>query len=149
MPTSDLEDHLGFWMRFVSNQVSASFQRRVEALGVTVSEWVALRVLYERGELAPMSLVEALGMTKGAVSKLVGRLETAQLLRRENDVNDGRSQRIALTAAGRKLVPQLARAADDNDEEFFGHLGKREQKQLKKMLIDLVRTHGWREIPVR
>jgi DNA-binding MarR family transcriptional regulator len=148
MAISKLEDHLGFWLRFVSNQVSGSFQHRLEALGVTVSEWVALRTLYERGEQAPMTLVEALGMTKGAISKLVARLETAELLHRESDADDGRTQRIALTAAGRKLVAQLARAADDNDDEFFGHLGKREQKQLKKMLIDLVRTHGWREIPV-
>jgi DNA-binding MarR family transcriptional regulator len=148
MAISGLEDHLGFWLRFVSNQVSASFQRRVAALGVTVSEWVALRTLCERGELSPMTLVDALGMTKGAISKLVARLEVAGLLCRESDEHDGRAQRISLTAAGRTLVRQLARAADDNDEEFFGHLGEREQAQLKKMMTDLVRTHGWREIPV-
>lgn len=148
MPVSELEAHLGFWLRFVSNHVSAGFQRRVEALGVTVSEWVALRTLYERGQLAPMALVEALGMTKGAVSKLVTRLEAAQLITRESDACDGRAQRIALSAAGRKLVPRLARAADDNDEAFFGHLSERDKSQLKKLMVDLVRTHGLREIPV-
>lgn len=145
---SELEAHIGFWLRFVSNHVSASFARRVEAHGVTVSEWVALRTLYERGELAPMALVEALGMTKGAVSKLVARLEAAQWLSRASDDQDGRAQRITLTATGRKLVPKLARIADENDAAFFGHLSAREQKQLKQMMIDLVRTHGLRAVPV-
>jgi DNA-binding MarR family transcriptional regulator len=148
MPVSELETHLGFWLRFVSNHVSAGFKRRVEELGVTVSEWVALRTLYERGDAAPMALVEMLGMTKGAVSKLVARLEASELITRESDQHDGRAQRIALTTAGRKLVPRLARAADDNDQAFFGHLGEREKKQLMKLMIDLVRTHGLREVPV-
>ncbi|MET0284335.1 MAG: MarR family transcriptional regulator [Polyangiales bacterium] len=145
---SALESHLGFWLRFVSNHVSESFRRRVEALGVTVSEWVALRTLHERGALPPMALVETLGMTKGAVSKLVARLESARLITRESDPDDGRSQRIALSPGGKKLLPKLARAADENDARFFGHLGARERKQLETTLIELVRKHGLREVPV-
>jgi DNA-binding MarR family transcriptional regulator len=145
---SPLEAHLGFWLRFVSNHVSESFRRRVEALGVTVSEWVALRTLYEHGGLPPMALVETLGMTKGAVSKLVARLEAGQLVTRESDEHDGRAQRIALSPAGKKLVPRLARAADENDAAFFGHLSARERQQLEQTLIDLVRMHGLRDVPV-
>ncbi|MEG2964613.1 MAG: MarR family transcriptional regulator, partial [Janthinobacterium sp.] len=40
---SELEAHLGYWLRFVSNHVSHSFQKKAEANGVTVSEWVVLR----------------------------------------------------------------------------------------------------------
>ena len=38
---SCLEEHLGYWLRLVSNNVSASFARRLEKLDVSVSEWVA------------------------------------------------------------------------------------------------------------
>lgn len=51
---SHLEDHLGFWMRFVSNHVSLSFKKKVEGLGVGIGEWVILRHLYEKS-LSPQA----------------------------------------------------------------------------------------------
>ena len=104
---SDLETHLGYWLRFVSNHVSQSFARRVEARGVTVAEWVALRALYDHVGLAPSVLAEQLGMTRGAISKLVDRLERKALVRRRADADDGRAQKLDLTSKGRALVPQL------------------------------------------
>ena len=44
---SALEDHLGFWLRQLSNQVSASFARRLEKYDVSVPQWVMLRVLFD------------------------------------------------------------------------------------------------------
>ncbi len=72
---SSLETHAGFWLRFVSNHVSSRFKKLVEARGVTVSDWVALRTLLERQATTHSDLIEALGMTKGAASKVVTRLE--------------------------------------------------------------------------
>ena len=43
---SELESHLGFWLRYASNHVSGEFQKQVEVNGVSVSEWVALRRLF-------------------------------------------------------------------------------------------------------
>ena len=144
--TSGLEDHLGYWLRFVSNHVSARFRRLVEASGVTVSEWVALRQLYD-SELGSGALIEALGMTKGAVSKLIDRLEQKQLVRRRPDAEDGRVQRIALTAAGRRLVPRLAAGADENDAHFFGAIAPEAREQLTQLLRTLVQQHGLTQVP--
>lgn len=144
---SGLEDHLGFWLRFVSNHVSARFRRRVEEAGVTVSEWVALRQLYGAPSLSAGALVEALGMTKGAISKLIDRLEHKQLARRRPDADDGRIQRIELTAAGQRLVPQLAALADENDAHFFGALAPETRRQLTAQLRQLVQLHGLTQVP--
>jgi DNA-binding MarR family transcriptional regulator len=143
---SELEAHLGFWLRFVSNHVSDRFRRMVEARGVTVSEWVALRTLYAADSSA-RALVESLGMTKGAVSKVLDRLERKKLLRRVADPEDGRAQRLALTAAGRKLVPTLATLADENDAHFFGQLPPDARRMLAETLRELVRTHQLSEVP--
>lgn len=144
---SALDDHLGYWLRFVSNHVSARFRRRVEDNGVSVSEWVALRQLYGVGETNAGTLVEALGMTKGAVSKLLDRLEQKQLVRRRPDAEDGRVQRVALTAAGRRLVPRLSALADENDAHFFGRLAPQTRDQLAQLLRELVREHGLTQVP--
>ena len=144
---SSLEAHLGYWLRFVSNHVSHGFRARLEAREVTVAEWVVLRDLYDRDETAPSALAERIGMTRGAISKLSDRLLEKELVRRTHSEHDRRFQALALTAAGRALVPRLAALADENDEAFFGHMTPKERSALEHMLKDLVRRHGLRSAP--
>lgn len=148
LPASPLEAHLGFWMRFVSNHVSARFSRLLEERSVSVTEWVALRVLFGRDGATHAELIEALGMTKGAVSKVVTRLQDKRLAERRPAEGGGRDQQLVLTAAGRRLVPELAALADENDAHFFSSLPPAEREALLAMLQAVVREHGLKELPV-
>jgi len=145
---SKLEDHAGYWLRFVSNHVSHAFTRKVEARGVTVAEWVLLRELFDAGTANPSKLADSLGMTRGAVSKLVERLSRKRLAVRSFSAGDRRYQTVTLTGAGKKLVPTLAQLADQNDREFFGHLNPEQKSCLVNLLRDIVRRQGWKELPV-
>ena len=146
--TSDLDAHLGFWLRLISNQVSAQFKQRVEHHGVSVSDWVALRRLYDDGAASPAALIDSLGMTKGAVSKIVSRLQQRGLVERAGVARDARAQEIRLTAAGKALVPRLAALADHNDAAFFGHLPARERAALMRTLRGLAQFHQLTQVPV-
>jgi DNA-binding MarR family transcriptional regulator len=148
MPVAEFEVHVGYWLRFVSNHVSHAFKRKVEGRGVTVAEWVVLRAVFDAGPITPSALATLLGMTRGAVSKLVERLRQKKLLDRRSSSVDRRFQSLTLTAAGRKLVPVLAALADENDREFFGHLGRDVRKGFTDLLRDIVRRHEWKELPV-
>jgi DNA-binding MarR family transcriptional regulator len=141
-PVSDLETHLGYWLRMVSNAVSHGFARQVDTLGVTVAEWVFLRSLYNVDQLSPTRLAETMGMTKGAITKLADRLITKNLVARLADRNDKRAQTLALTGSGRALVPQLAALADENDSAFFSALSQDERDTLRTLLTSLVRHKG-------
>lgn len=145
---SPIEAHLGYWLRFVSNQVSHAFSLKLMARDVTVAEWVILRELYEKEEVVPSLLADRLGMTRGAISKLVDRLAAKSLVSRKLNEQDRRYQALALTGEGRKLVPQLSSLADRNDEEFFGHLEPAERAMIEGMMKDIVRRHGMRTVPV-
>lgn len=145
---SELESHLGYWLRFVSNHVSNAFRAKVEAAGVSVSEWVVLRQLYGGEHRAAGTIAAAIGMTRGAISKIVARLEQKRLIERAVVDDDRRQQGLALTAKGRALVPALARLADDNDAEFFGHLSQQARLELLGLLHDLVRHHRLESVPV-
>jgi DNA-binding MarR family transcriptional regulator len=145
---SGLESHLGYWLRFVSNHVSHSFRKKVEARGVTVSEWVVLRELYRLGRTTPGALVQEIGMTKGAISKLLDRLEGKRLIARAVLEHDRRHQEIELLPSGLALVPQLAKLADRNDEEFFGDLPREVREELIRVMQQIVRTHGLKTVPV-
>jgi DNA-binding MarR family transcriptional regulator len=147
-PVSRLEAHLGYWLRFVSNQVSHSFRVKLEGRDVTVAEWVVLRQLYECEAMAPSVLAGMIGMTRGAVSKLADRLAAKALATRTASEDDRRYQSLALTAKGRALVPKLAALADENDAEFFGHLAAADRRRIEVVMRDIVRSHGLKSVPV-
>lgn len=144
---SPLEAHLGFWLRFVSNHVSSRFQQLLEEKDVTVTEWVALRTLWSQDETTHAELIKALGMTKGAASKVVSRLEEKGLAGRQLADGRAREQSLSLTAAGRALVPQLSSLADANDDYFFGHLPAAERIGLAQAMQALVHHHLLKDIP--
>jgi DNA-binding MarR family transcriptional regulator len=131
---SDLEAHIGYWLRMVSNAVSHKFARRLEHQEVTVAEWVVLRVLWDTGSITPSHLADRLGVTKGGISKLADRLADKGLIDRVANADDKRSQTLSLRPAGRKAVPRLAALADDNDAEFFVELSASERQELGRLL---------------
>jgi DNA-binding MarR family transcriptional regulator len=61
---------------------------------------------------------------------------------------DRRYQELALTDAGRALVPELSGLADRNDLEFFGHLTPADRATLKRIMQDIVRKRGLRAVPM-
>ena len=147
MPPSNLHDHLGYWLRTVSNAVSQGFARRVEAQGVTVAEWVVLRMLYGVESIAPSLLAARMGMTKGAISKLADRLLAKDLVERRPNPGDGRAHELILKPAGRALVPRLAELADQNDAAFFDLLTGDERRQLEGLLRKIVAERELRDVP--
>jgi DNA-binding MarR family transcriptional regulator len=147
-PISDLDQHLGYWLRYVSNHVSHAFTMKVESHGVTVAEWVIMREMLRLGPINPSQLAVTLGMTRGAISKLIERLIAKAFVERKYAEDDRRYQSVALTATGKKLVPKLAKLADQNELEFFGHLTPAQFELLKAQLQEIVRQHGWKDVPV-
>lgn len=144
---SNLEDHLGYWLRLVSNHVSHAFKTKVESHGVTVAEWVMLRILFTTDDINPSQIAEQLGMTRGTISKLVDRLDGKKLVRIRAEKSDRRFQSILLTPAGRTIVPTLAALADDNDKEFFSSLNDKQRSQLGALLKQIVADRGLKETP--
>lgn len=149
LKASRLTAHIGFWMRLVSNHVSHSFARKLEASGVTVAEWVVLREMYGGDETtSPSAVAELTGLTRGAVSKLIGRLLAKGLVTREESASDRRYQDIELTRDGVALVPKLARLADENDEEFFGVLTRSDRATLTRLLKKTAALRHLKQMPV-
>lgn len=103
--------------------------------GVTASEWALLRDLHGAGAVPQTRLAERLGMTRGAISKLVDRLVAKRLLvRGRGGGGDRRVQIIGLTGAGALLVPELARAASAAEAILFAGISARERHVLESAL---------------
>jgi DNA-binding MarR family transcriptional regulator len=67
---------------------------------------------------------------------------------REEGTADRRTQVIALTPGGRRLVPLLASLADQNDEQFFAVLSKKQRDELVATLKKLVQANRLNKIPI-
>lgn len=145
---SDLNTHIGYLLRMVSNAVSQQFARALAGEGVTVAEWVMLRALYCGEAVAPSVLARKMGITKGAISKLSDRLLDKGLIERVNNPDDKRGHKISLSAAGTEMVPHLASLADENDAVFFAVLSGEEQEGLRALLHALIDKHGLSAMPV-
>ncbi|MBU0799959.1 MAG: MarR family transcriptional regulator [Alphaproteobacteria bacterium] len=138
-----LESHLGYWLRCLSNSVSGSFAARLERHDITVAQWVVLRTLYDRDTVSLNEAALLVGVDKSSLSRMMDRLLDKKLITRKTDKQDRRAQRLALTAAGRKIVPVLAREADENDSEFFKALTAPQRRELLSLVHIVLDAQGW------
>ncbi len=145
---SSLEDHLGYWLRCVSNQVSGNFARALDAQKTSVAEWVLLSHLYNRPQATAGELAQVLTMTRGAVSKIVDKLEAKNWITCRISTEDTRVRLLSLTSRGRRTFPHLAKIAGRNDDEFFACLNSDERASLRRTLQKLVDFHQIRGVPV-
>lgn len=147
-PAPVLQTHLGYWVRLVSNHVSGAFAREMQARGLSVAEWVALNQISQAAASTPASLADAMGMTRGAISKVLDKLQSKGLISKATSEEDNRVQRLALTQQGKRALPELTTIADGNDEHFFGALDESERARLRKLLMKLADAHQMHNIPV-
>lgn len=143
-----LDTHLGYWLRLVSNHVSGRFARALQERGVSVAEWVALNQISRWPDLTPAKLADLMGMTRGAISKVLDKLQEKKWIARTASPEDNRAQFISLTAQGRRALPDLALIADQNDQHFFGVLSAEEQTSLRALLEKLADVHQISSVPV-
>lgn len=87
-------------------------------------------------------------MTRSAISKVLDKLVAKGLILRVTRPEDKRSQRLSLTQAGKRLLPELAALADQNDAHYFACLDAEEQAQLKHLLQKLSEMHQRTDVPV-
>ncbi|MEU1277432.1 MarR family transcriptional regulator [Streptomyces sp. NPDC005805] len=98
-----LDDQLCFALYAAQRAVTAAYRPLLAELGLTYPQYLAMLVLWERGEVPVKELTAALRLDYGTVSPLLKRLESAGLVRRERSVADERSVRLVLTEEGAAL----------------------------------------------
>lgn len=148
LPSSGLEIHLGYWLRQVSNHVSGAYARALHTRETSVAEWVVLSHVQARNGVSPSDLAEALGLTRGAISKVLDKLERKGWISRATHARDNRVQMVSLTRPGRRILPRLAEIADRNDAQFFDCLDDGERDDLRRLLRKLAEFHHIRDVPV-
>lgn len=144
----ELTDHLGYWLRQLSNHVSHGFARKLADKDVTVAEWGLMRVMFGREAASPSLLAAEMGLSRGAVTKLADRLIAKGYAARDANPDDGRAQTLRLTKRGEAFVPELAALADRNEQECFAHLSATDRQTLQRIIAATVSRLGLTKVPI-
>ncbi|WP_409484274.1 MarR family winged helix-turn-helix transcriptional regulator [Arsenicicoccus dermatophilus] len=103
--------------------------------------WSAFRILYVlwlAGALEPRRVAELTGLTRAAVSNLVGPLVDQGVVWREPAPDDRRSVRLGLTGAGVTEIRCLFEAQHQREIAWAAALSEEEQRTLTGLLDKLV-----------
>jgi MarR family transcriptional regulator for hemolysin len=110
------------------------YNQRFRATGLHQSQVSALVHLDRVEQLSQTDLAARLGMQKAAAGALVDGLEGKGLVERRRSGEDRRVQLVSLSDAGREVVDEVDRLAEDLGTEYRRGISRDERLQLVSIL---------------
>jgi DNA-binding MarR family transcriptional regulator len=101
--------------------------------------FLVMNQLAYRGAARPTELADATHTGRSNLSKVVRRLEEAELVGRMSNPQDGRETMIALTPAGREVAERIVGASETDFAEAISAWSDAEREKFEELLIRLVR----------
>jgi len=101
-----LEQQVCFALAVASRTVISVYRPVLEPLGLTHPQYLVMLALWGSQPLSVTDLSGMLDLDPGTLSRLLKRLEAADLVRRDRDPADERSLAVVLTSKGRALRQQ-------------------------------------------
>jgi DNA-binding MarR family transcriptional regulator len=126
-------------IKHLLGSTSSEFLSTVERLGLSFTQVKTLGVLRDaEAPLTVKALSDRLGLSLPAVSRAVESLVRRDEVKREEDPNDRRCKRVALTARGRRTFDQLAALKAAGVRRFVEGLEPDERRELAEALRPVV-----------
>lgn len=127
------------------SRLTRLLEREIEdtyaTFGLNQAQFGVLAALRRAGPpycLSPTSLYNSLLISSGAMTNRLERLQTAGLIERIADPDDGRSVLVVLTPKGKRLVDKVVTRHYDNERRLIETLTGRDQVTLSGLLRKLL-----------
>jgi MarR family transcriptional regulator, organic hydroperoxide resistance regulator len=133
-PGPDLRFLFSELVRLETELWNAVEARLRASFGVTLPVFEFLQVISRTTSCRVHDIAAELSITDGGTSKIVDRIEASGYCARSANPNDRRSSVITLTPAGKKLLPKLTAAVDDELRKRLG------TGVTEKSLVQLTKT---------
>ncbi|GAB4439636.1 MAG: MarR family transcriptional regulator [Chloroflexi bacterium OHK40] len=114
-------------------------RRVLRPFNLSTSQYALLQLLDGEAGWRLTDLSERLLLDKSTVTRLIDRLEQAELVRRIADPSDRRVQRVLLTVAGQRQRDAAREAHERSLERRLSVLEPEEQRHLSTLLAKLCR----------
>ena len=128
-------------LRRVSRNATSIYDRHLEPTGLTVTQYALLVNIARNTAATPTELAEILGMDRTTVKRDLAPLERMGLIDTVSH-SDKRFRPVALTPAGKTLLPIAYERWAAAQEEIIDLLGIRQVENLRKILAITIETLG-------
>jgi DNA-binding MarR family transcriptional regulator len=125
---------VAFLLSSLGYAVSRRFHQVLEPLELEPGEFALLRAVSASEGEAQSALAERLHISPSWMVAIVDELERRELLERRPHTRDRRVRNLHLTAAGKKLLRQAERRAQQFDRQVSDPLTETELQQLLELL---------------
>ncbi len=131
----DPDSSTGFLISDVSRLLRRVYDRHVEPLGLTRSQWRVLVHVYRREGVSQTALAQILEIEKPTLGRLVDRLEHKGWVERRVDDRDQRARRLVITERARPLIDQMEELAEVVHADALDGVADDETDQLHRTLM--------------
>src|SRR5207248_5059791 len=138
---------LPFEIAETAHALRKAFDRRACGLGVTRAQWKVLFRLDRQPGLRQIELADMLDIEPITLSRIVDRLEEAELVARVADPADRRAWRLHVTTKARPLVEKLRAVADEMIADAFAGIDPKEIA-ITRQVLGRVRENASRVVPL-
>lgn len=113
----------------------------LKPFGITSKQLGILLVIKEKGEQPQQEIGKCMHVDRTTMVQLIDGLEKLGMVERKENSEDRRAYSMALTAKGRDILPKAMQAALTAEKEFLQGLASKDQKELVRILKQLVLHH--------
>ena|SRR5690349_2384268 len=138
---------LPFEIAETAHALRKAFDRRAVGMGVTRAQWKVLFRLERQPGLRQIELADLLDIEPITLSRIVDRLEEAELVERVADPADRRAWRLHVTALAQPLIAKLRSVADEMIAEAFAGVDPKEI-EITRQVLGRVRENASRAAPM-
>ena len=138
---------LPFEIAETAHALRKAFDRRAVGMGVTRAQWKVLFRLQRQPGMRQIELADMLDIEPITLSRIVDRLEEAELVERVADPADRRAWRLHVTARAQPLIAKLRCVADEMISEAFAGIDP-EHIAITRAVLGRVRENASRAAPM-
>jgi MarR family transcriptional regulator, lower aerobic nicotinate degradation pathway regulator len=120
----------------------ALFNEELAGVEVTPLQYAALSAIADHEDLDATRLAKLVAFDRSTLGSVLERLEKRALIERRYRTGDRRTKQLAITAAGRRLLDEIAPAVARSQARFIDVLDARERDQLGRVLGKLIALHA-------
>ncbi len=128
------EAPLGFLLSRAAAVLRPEVSTALSPLGLTLPEFVCLRILSASPGLSSAELARHTNVTSQAMNTVLRKLEEVGAVSRPASVPSGRALPATLTAPGRALLKRAEVVVRGADDRILAKLTPAEQREFKRML---------------
>ena len=130
----ELYQCINFLLTVSQHAVFQNLHERLDRFGITPGQYAVLYCLWNKGEITPKEISQAVFLEMSTVSGVLDRMQKKGLIQRVVDPNDRRSVRVAATPEGMALREGVMEAVAAMNTDVLGEFTPEEVQLLRKCL---------------